>query len=46
VTRDPRERLADILHALDEIDRRLQERLPDDALHDALCFQLLVIGEV
>ncbi|MCY7302583.1 MAG: DUF86 domain-containing protein [Thermoleophilia bacterium] len=23
----------------------MQERLPDDALHDAWCFQLLVIGE-
>jgi uncharacterized protein with HEPN domain len=45
VTRDARDRLEDILHAIDEIDRRLGEDLPDDALHDALCFHLLVIGE-
>ena len=45
MTRDARDRLDDILHAIDEIDRRLGEELPDDALHDALCFQLLVIGE-
>ena len=38
-------RLGDILRAIDEIERRLAEDLPDDALHDALCFQLLVIGE-
>jgi uncharacterized protein with HEPN domain len=45
VTRDPRERLEDILHAIEEIDRRIEEDLPDDALHDALCFHLVVIGE-
>ena len=45
MTRDAQERLRDILHAIDEIDRRLAEQLPDAALHDALCFQLLVIGE-
>lgn len=45
MTRDARDRLTDILHAIDEGDRRLGEGLPDDALHDALCFQLLVIGE-
>ena len=45
MTRDTRDRLEDILHAIDEIDRRLAEELPDDALHDALCFHLLVIGE-
>jgi uncharacterized protein with HEPN domain len=45
VTRDARDRLEDILHAIVEIERRLAEELPDDALHDALCFQLLVIGE-
>ena len=45
MTRDARDRLEDILHAIDEIHRRLGEELPDDALHDALCFHLLVIGE-
>jgi len=45
VTRDPRERLEDILHAIEEMDRRLGEDLPDNALHDALCFHLAVIGE-
>jgi len=45
VTRDSRERLEDILHAIHEIDRRLRDGLPDDALHDALCFHLIVIGE-
>ena len=45
MTRDARDRLEDILHAIEEIDRRLDEELPDDALHDALCFHLVVIGE-
>jgi uncharacterized protein with HEPN domain len=45
MTRDPLDRLVDILHAIGQIDRRLIEDLPDDALHDALCFQLVVIGE-
>lgn len=45
MTRDARDRLEDILHAIDEIEGRLAEQLPDAALHDALCFQLVVIGE-
>jgi uncharacterized protein with HEPN domain len=45
VKRPARERLEDILHAIGELERRLGEDLPEDALHDALCFQLLVIGE-
>ncbi len=43
--RDARDRLEDILHAIEEVERRVEEQLPDAALHDALCFQLLVIGE-
>ena len=45
MTRDARNRLEDILHAIDQIAKRSAEQLPDAALHDALCFQLLVIGE-
>lgn len=45
MTRDARDRLEDILHAIDEIEGRLAEQLPAAALHDALCFQLVVIGE-
>ena len=35
MTPDAREPLEDILHAIDEADRRLGEQVPDDALHVA-----------